>query len=285
MPLLDDLLAFWTFLALGVASLVLLLCPSVRRTFITRPLFYLGGLLWSATFSEGSRKAGSIRSRYANRRLIISQRNLGENKSPFVDYTLYLKDGDENKALFEVFPRGTKDTITKIFDIIDPCIGEAHFDERFQINCSKDFDLANFFSSDFCSLVFQIQRACQGGDFYLRSDHSLISVCCEIPKRRPPDSRELQGMAKTLFQRCLSYTKPSAPPLSQAPLPSEAMEVQVVSSEEEPLCQICGDSIEDEHCRCAACGTAHHIDCWDYNGRCSTYACNCTEQIHSMSRV
>jgi hypothetical protein len=38
-------------------------------------------------------------------------------------------------------------------------------------------------------------------------------------------------------------------------------------------CQICGCVIDEAPVRCASCGTAHHADCWEYNGICSVYAC------------
>jgi hypothetical protein len=42
----------------------------------------------------------------------------------------------------------------------------------------------------------------------------------------------------------------------------------------EVVCQICGSTIAaDAKVVCRRCGTPHHEDCWEFNGRCSTYAC------------
>jgi hypothetical protein len=38
-------------------------------------------------------------------------------------------------------------------------------------------------------------------------------------------------------------------------------------------CQVCGCGLERGVVRCRECGTPHHLDCWNYTGRCSTYAC------------
>ena len=38
-------------------------------------------------------------------------------------------------------------------------------------------------------------------------------------------------------------------------------------------CPICGDPIESQLVTCVSCKTPHHRDCWDYNGRCATFAC------------
>lgn len=47
-----------------------------------------------------------------------------------------------------------------------------------------------------------------------------------------------------------------------------------VTSSTHPTCQICGTAIEDSNpVRCQQCETPHHLDCWEFLGGCSTYAC------------
>ncbi len=43
---------------------------------------------------------------------------------------------------------------------------------------------------------------------------------------------------------------------------------------EDPICQICGESITIDMVFCARCMTPHHRDCWQYYGTCSTYGCD-----------
>ncbi|MEK6233419.1 MAG: hypothetical protein N2C14_01805, partial [Planctomycetales bacterium] len=42
---------------------------------------------------------------------------------------------------------------------------------------------------------------------------------------------------------------------------------------EAPVCQICGEGIEDLKVVCVSCQTPHHRDCWEYAGCCSMYGC------------
>ena len=51
----------------------------------------------------------------------------------------------------------------------------------------------------------------------------------------------------------------------------EVLEVKL--PEEIARCLVCGERILLDRIECRRCDTAHHKDCWDYNGRCSTYAC------------
>ena len=42
-------------------------------------------------------------------------------------------------------------------------------------------------------------------------------------------------------------------------------------------CGICGQSVEKEWVVCCKCKTPHHQDCWEFNGRCSTFGCGASE--------
>jgi len=49
-----------------------------------------------------------------------------------------------------------------------------------------------------------------------------------------------------------------------------------MTTKNELTCQICGDQINFKNVvYCNDCGTAHHDDCWKYNGQCSTFGCGC----------
>lgn len=38
-------------------------------------------------------------------------------------------------------------------------------------------------------------------------------------------------------------------------------------------CQVCGDPMRENIVGCARCSTIHHKDCFEYNGKCSTFGC------------
>ena len=40
-------------------------------------------------------------------------------------------------------------------------------------------------------------------------------------------------------------------------------------------CMVCGETIATNKVNCIQCDTAHHKDCWEYLGMCSTFACGC----------
>ncbi len=42
---------------------------------------------------------------------------------------------------------------------------------------------------------------------------------------------------------------------------------------EAPICKVCGEPIESNMVICRRCRTPHHLDCWHYTGKCSTFGC------------
>jgi len=42
-----------------------------------------------------------------------------------------------------------------------------------------------------------------------------------------------------------------------------------------PVCKVCGEPIDgDPTAVCETCGAPHHLECWEYVGRCSIYGCD-----------
>ena len=83
----------------------------------------------------------------------------------------------------------------------------------------------------------------------------------------PAGARELDAWLVGAFQ--LLDAVPGA--LEAGRVRLEEVRVRVDEASE---CQICGASLaRGAVVRCAKCATPHHRDCWEFNGRCSTFAC------------
>ncbi|MCH2182285.1 MAG: hypothetical protein MK108_09795 [Mariniblastus sp.] len=59
----------------------------------------------------------------------------------------------------------------------------------------------------------------------------------------------------------------------------EFVKEDLVTIVEAVQCPICSDSIHDSMVVCVRCKTPHCLDCWQYNGRCSTFACGETRYL------
>lgn len=64
-------------------------------------------------------------------------------------------------------------------------------------------------------------------------------------------------------------------------------QVQASVPDRPAVCKICGDEIQRDVVYCAECHTPHHLECWQYNGKCSTYACGTSRYVttRKMSRL
>lgn len=82
--------------------------------------------------------------------------------------------------------------------------------------------------------------------------------------------RDFVGAAEAIVRRAMevSGVKPAAP---EAAAP--ALEFVEPGPETAPVCQVCGQGIGGGRVDCRRCKTPHHRECWDFNGKCSTYGC------------
>ncbi len=53
----------------------------------------------------------------------------------------------------------------------------------------------------------------------------------------------------------------------------EFIEEQSAQVLDEVVCRVCGEDIEEDLVFCRRCKTPHHRECWQYNGKCSVFAC------------
>ncbi len=48
---------------------------------------------------------------------------------------------------------------------------------------------------------------------------------------------------------------------------------------EDPICKVCGEPIDHDMVICRRCRTPHHLDCWQYVGKCSVFGCDETRYV------
>ncbi len=89
------------------------------------------------------------------------------------------------------------------------------------------------------------------------------------PTPRPPPGAEPAPRPERAVPR---------PPPSAAPGDAGITFLPGPATEEAGLaeCQVCGGAMREDLVACARCRTPHHRSCWNYVGRCSTYACGST---------
>ena len=166
-------------------------------------------------------------------------------------------------------------------------VGDRAFDEAFYLQSNAEEDLSHLFNQDVKSaLLKQLTRRRNveaellvvGGVMILRrranfsTGKDLISNVEGFVK-----IHQLMLAALAIADGPAQLTEDEIrflPEKQERIEIRDDIELKVVAEQSRtPVCQVCGCEILEEQVECRSCDTAHHRDCWEYNGKCSTFAC------------
>lgn len=165
----------------------------------------------------------------------------------------------------EIFPqRRPEDGASSANDLR---IGEPGFDARYVVK-SNDEKFARDYLDGAARQAVEDLRSLLGNDRILVSlNPSRLMIRKESVIDSPDALKSLADLAGRLHDRIdVFWQRASGIEILDEPATPAA--------QGEAVCPICGSKIAPEsRVVCRRCGTPHHEDCWDFNGRCSTYAC------------
>lgn len=158
-------------------------------------------------------------------------------------------------------PAGLWHDLQDMFGRKDFQIGDPEFDAQFEIHASAGEFAPRVLGPQLRSVL---RSAALFGQFYWRLSPAgfLLRV-----KGWPPNRTELDRWLMLAFQ--LLDALPGSDGKGRVTIGAVRMKIDA-----EAMCRICGASLaEGAVVKCAKCSTPHHKDCWEFNGRCSTFAC------------
>lgn len=94
--------------------------------------------------------------------------------------------------------------------------------------------------------------------------HGQLTVEKSLTPRRVDDLEEFTQLCVEFYDQALLTRSEGIEFLGEA---DQAVPV------EEPVCPICCEKIVHDMVYCRRCYTPHHLDCWQYNGLCTTFGC------------
>lgn len=162
-------------------------------------------------------------------------------------------------------------------------VGDPDFDRRFLLRSNDPGRLVQFLDGRTRDTLTGLSLL----DGMAEVDVSLDQFRLLVVKRgrlsgaEEVEFRSLAGLLGHLLFQFLGAPVPAAdsPGIrfidGAAAEPADAADSAVVA------CPVCGEEITGRHVACSLCATPHHRDCWDYNGRCSTYGCE-TERFNEV---
>lgn len=143
----------------------------------------------------------------------------------------------------------------------DVLVGDPVFDALFDIDAPEPGFAQKVLRPSTRALLRSLSL--HGGIFWRVSTAGFVLRLDAAPER----AADLEGWMGFAFQ--LLDAVPGTEAVDQV-----RFERARIAIDEDSVCQVCGGSLLlGLTVRCATCATPHHRDCWDFNRRCSTFAC------------
>jgi len=171
----------------------------------------------------------------------------------------------EEKGWLTVSSLGLKRAFLDQIGIKDLQVGDQEFDDRLEVWGEHEDRVRERLRPTIRALLLQVDRR---WDFLLRFSPEQLSIRAHV---EPLDRFQVETLVGIAYQ-ILDLLDP------RSPGDIVVSKVQEVLNEE-TRCPVCGTPLSKGFVvRCAKCRSAHHADCWKFNGLCATFACG--SQIH-----
>jgi hypothetical protein len=196
----------------------------------------------------------------------------GEHKTTYTQVKVY---GPLPRGRLVVYPEGFWSGVKKLFGTQDIEIGVPSFDEQYVIQGGTLEQVRAMLSDRVRADIAALRYMRGGNDIHI----SLMQGVLQIRKRsRIRDFSELKRlleMSQHLYDMLTVTGSEGIEFVDQA---------EIEEAWSEGICQVCGEVTRDDVVLCSKCHTAHHRECWQYYGACSTYGCRETTYRYPHKR-
>lgn len=142
-------------------------------------------------------------------------------------------------------------------------VDREEFDRQFIVRSNNAEQMRQFMSSGVQWQVQLLERIGETAPVAVVVGHGHLSIRKQLRFRAYQELEEFLRTALELFDQAQ---------LTQS-VGIEFVDEDEVQLVQEAVCQICGEEIVEDLVFCRRCKTPHHLECWQYNGACSTYGC------------
>ena len=168
----------------------------------------------------------------------------------------------------EIYPHTTTELAARFIGMRDFTIGVTDFDRVFVIKSNERQRVRELLNASVQGQIVALRRLARNGDIYVcvQSGRWLIKVQVSAG-----DQHHLMRVLQRTVAVVISLHEQALATMSAGIDFVQAANKEMI--DEETICQICGEPIISRKVLCRSCKTAHHRDCWEYIGVCSTYGC------------
>jgi hypothetical protein len=175
--------------------------------------------------------------------------------------------GRSSPGSLHIIPEGIGERFLQVFGTQDLTVGDARFDEEYVVRARPESLAARVFA---LPRRDQVIAAVRRIDRSQRPSIDLDRNTLGIQARGVvADLSGLNALIQTTDDFLDFLFAPAEIP---SPLPA-GVEIGDLGIAPGGECPVCGTPMNQKTVRCELCRTPHHAECWDYMGRCSTFAC------------
>ncbi len=170
----------------------------------------------------------------------------------------------------EIYPAGIFSRLKDLLGMEDVPIGFTEFDRAFVVSSNSPKQAVQLLRLYVRDRLETLRQEDRDFCFSITAGHFVLKT--KITNTQGPMIRLTEDFLD-VYRAAIGFLKEeqTATELVSAPETVTYLEAPVG-----PTCQICGGIISGAHVECHSCRTPHHLDCWEYLGACSTYACGNT---------
>jgi hypothetical protein len=164
-----------------------------------------------------------------------------------------------------IAPQGFAHSFVKLFGAQDLSVGDSSFDSEYVVKANPEILVPELFSPARRERVMASVRRLSG---FSQPTIDLNVTQLSVQARQfLTEEIYLMRLVQTA-EDFVSYLFGAS-----RSLPVVGVELGSVSVSSGGECPVCGGVMGEGVLRCEVCRTPHHAECWEYMGRCSTYAC------------
>ena len=141
---------------------------------------------------------------------------------------------------------------------------DSEFNRRFQVGGRSEEESRRLLSDGVRWQVNRLAQSPQPSPLRISIRHGRLIVEKLLAIKRAEELEEFTQLCIELYDQAMLTRSEGIEFLGDT---NEALPI------EDPICQVCGEKIVSDMVYCRRCFTPHHLDCWQYNGLCSTYGC------------
>ncbi|MCH2124368.1 MAG: hypothetical protein MK165_06225 [Pirellulaceae bacterium] len=148
----------------------------------------------------------------------------------------------------------------------------AGIEQAFFLSTNDNAARQRFFSDGVCWEIEKLKQLC-GDKFSIHAENGFLMIRCHWQLADFDELEQLTEVSLDFFDQAFLTRCEGIYFVQQ----DAEMDGTVAR------CQVCGEDIVGDLVLCRRCKTPHHVECWQYNGCCTTYGCQETRYLHDQS--